>query len=316
MANLIAPSAADRREDHADWLELRAIQSRDQNSSIQDLVQVIRRTGTIEEIDLDDGDEDMLDPGSEKTQVVAVDAFSEIEDRYASCGGDSGFYPFRLESQYIELRTNPAESPYLFLLLLSKFGKDAGPRRSDGAELFELLCVHAAVHYLGGTTSGVESYHFGAPRRSTPPRFVDALNDMCRRMGEGQGCRCDRPTIRDQKDAKLDVTVWRPFHDARPGKLIGFGQCATGKDWADKLTELQPQTFCGMWMLDSPAVPPVRLFFVPFRIENRAWLRAAMHGGIIFDRCRIVAHLHGINGGLANKCVQWTAHVLKEHLRF
>lgn len=314
MPTLTAPSASEGREVHADWLELRALKAADHNSSIQDLVQEIRRTGTIEAIEPDDQPDDPQDRGAEKTQIVAEDAFAEIDDRHTSCGGPRGTYPFRLRPQYIELRPNLSQSVYLFLLALSWFGKDAGPEGTDGARLFELLCVHAAMTYFGGVASRVESYHFGAPRRSTPRSFKIALDEMCHQMGEGQGCRTDRSNLRDQKDAKLDLTVWRPFHDKRPGKLMGFGQCATGHDWTDKLTHLQPEAFCGMWMLDTPAVTPVRLFFVPLRIEQRRWLDATRQGGIIFDRCRIAVHSRGLNKDLIRDCAHWTSYVLKEQL--
>jgi len=124
----------------------------------------------------------------------------------------------------------------------------------------------------------------------------------------------DRSNLSNQKDAKLDLTVWRPFSDNRPGKLMGFGQCATGNDWADKLTQLQPEAFCAMWMLDTPAVTPVRLFFVPFRIEQKQWLDTTQQGGIIFDRCRIAVHACGIGKDLVRKCSDWTTHVLNELL--
>ena len=115
--------------------------------------------------------------------------------------------------------------------------------------------------------------------------------------------------------AKLDLTVWRPFLDRRPGKLIGFGQCATGNDWTDKLTHLQPDAFCSMWMLDYPAVAPIRLFFVPFRIEQRRWLDVARQGGIVFDRCRIANHADGIHKDLRRELSQWTIHVLRKQVR-
>ena len=313
MAALVVPAASEGRTVHADWLELRAIEADDGNSSIQDLIQAIRRTGTIEAIAEDDEDGDPQDSRSERIQAVAEDAFSEIEDRHASCGGHRGTYPFRLRPQYIELRVEkPRDSLYLFLLLLSQFGKDAGPKGADASRLFELVSMDAAAAYFGGSQSGVESYHFGAPRRSTPRKFVDALDEMCRRMGEGKGCRADRHNLSDQKDAKLDLTVWRPFRDDHPGKLIGFGQCATGGDWKDKLTDLHPEAFCGMWMLDTPVVNPVRLFFIPFRVERRQWMDFARRGGIIFDRCRIAGYARQVNRDLMRECAVWSSYVLKE----
>jgi hypothetical protein len=315
MVNLPAPAASEARGFHADWLELCALEAADRNSSIQDLVRAIRQTGTIEALDEDDEPEDPQDRGGERTQAVAEDAFAEIEDRHTSCGGDCGAYPFSVHSQYIELRPDPTKSLYLFQLLLSRFGKDAGPNGTDAARLFELVSLHAAAAYFGGTKSGVGAYHFGSPRRATERSFCGALNEMCRQMGEGEGCRMDRSNVRDQKDAKLDLIVWRPFHDNRPGKLMGFGQCATGRNWADKLTSLQPETFCEMWMLDTPATKPVRLFFVPFRVEQRRWMDVTRQGGIIFDRCRIAVQARGIDRNLMGECAHWTAHVLKEQLK-
>jgi len=321
MPALPSPSATDNPESLADWLELNALQAADQNSSLQDLTQVIRRTGTVEELDSDeddsedDTDDHFPDRGAEQSQRVSEDAFSEIEDRFSSCGGEEKAYPYTVQGQYIELRKKPEESIYLFLLLLSQFGKDAGPPGIDAASLFEKVCIEAARSYFGVLNLGVEGYHFGAPRRSTPKKFADALNEMCARMGEGVGCRLERPRVEDQKDAKLDLVVWRHFPDNRAGKLIGFGQCATGNNWREKISELQPGAFCKLWMKDVLAVDPVRIFFVPFRIEKSRWLEAVLYGGIIFDRCRIAFHTHDIDTDTLRDCGKWTKYVLKKVLK-
>jgi hypothetical protein len=315
MANLSDPPASEDEVVHADWLELKALKSADNSSSIQDLVQVFRRAGTAEAIEEDDQSEYPQDRGAERTQSVAEDAFSEIEDRHQACGGDLRVYPFHLEPQHIEMMGNPEISLYFFLLLLSYFGKDVGPRGTDAAKLFERVSVHAAETYFGGPQANIQSYCFGFPRRSAPRSFIKAVDDLCQKMGEGQGCRLDRPSVKGQKDAKLDLAVWRQFHDNRVGKLIGFGQCATGNNWKDKLTELQPNTFCNMWMRESPSVDPVRMFFVPFRIERHYWMDAARQGGIVFDRCRIAIHCRDIDEHLKGECSVWTAHVLREKIR-
>ena len=183
-----APSASDGPEILADWLELRALDDADQNSSIQDLVQVIRRSGTTDALPGVDDIESSLDRGSEKSQVIAEDAFGEIEDRFSSCGGNNGAYPFIVGSQDIQLRDSPRSS-YLFLLLLSRFGKDAGPKSMDGAKLFEEVSIEAALSYFGGNACEIGTYHFGAPRRSpNPADFVSALNELCRNLGEGVAC--------------------------------------------------------------------------------------------------------------------------------
>src|SRR2546428_4698326 len=128
MPALPSPSATDNPESLADWLELNALRSADRNSSLQDLIQFIRRTGTVEELDSDEDDsEDGIDDhfpdrGAEKSQRVSEDAFTEIEDRLSSCGAEQNSYPYAVKEQYIELRKKPEESIYLFLLLLSQLG--------------------------------------------------------------------------------------------------------------------------------------------------------------------------------------------------
>lgn len=310
-----APSASDGPVVHADWLELRALEAVDQNSSIQDLIQVIRRSGSTDALEDLDVTGSSIDHGSEKSQSIAEDAFGEVEDRFSSCGGRNGTYPFEIGPQNIQLRDT---SPYfyLFLLLLSRFGKDAGPKKMDGAKIFEEVSIQAAKSYFGGSALGAETYHFGAPRRSPKPAdFVSALNEMCRNLEEGVACRMERPNVGLQKDAKLDLAVWHPFCDGRYGKLIGFGQCATGKDWPDKLGELQPVAFCEMWMNDIPTVHPVRLFFVPFRVDKRRWMYYSRLGGIVFDRCRIAFHTGTVTAAVEGKCRKWVSFVSSKYLR-
>ncbi len=138
---------------------------------------------------------------------------------------------------------------------------------------------------------------------------MPALNDLCERLGEGGGARM-RPNSRHQKDAKLDLVVWRPFPDARSGKLVGFGQCAAGADWRDKLSELQPRAFTGQWMTEQLAIEPTRLFFCPFRVERARWPTVVFESGVLFDRCRIALHAAAINDDIVNQCERFTRHVL------
>lgn len=49
---LPAPPASDPPESHADWLELKALREGDNNSSFQDLVQELRRTGSTDGLDV------------------------------------------------------------------------------------------------------------------------------------------------------------------------------------------------------------------------------------------------------------------------
>lgn len=307
--NLSAPAASDPPELQADWLELLALSKDDKNSSLEDLVREHRRSGSTEAVGDPERIEEITDAGSETSQAVAGDAFSELHDRYRACGGYATGYPFDVSERYIQAKRDFRKSIYTFLLLLSKFGKDAGPPGVDTADIFERVSATAAMEYFGGDRGGAKVYLFGFPRRLSPAGFRNALDDLCRQMGEGGGCR-DHPTRKDQKDAKLDLAVWRTFQDLRTGKLIGFGQCATGGDWPQKLTELQASEFCRKWMHDPPTVLPIRLFFVPFRFESKKWDHACIDGGILFDRCRISELARDADDELVASCTAWCENVI------
>lgn len=311
MSNaLVAPAATDGAEAHADWLELLALSKDDKNSSFEDLVRELRRSGSTEALEDFETIEEITDEGSERSQAVAEDALGEVSDRLTACGSHPVSYPFEVQPRYIQARANFDDSVYVFLLVLSTFGKDAGPSTLDGADLFEQVSAYAAEQYLGGADRGAKRYLFGFPRRVSPAGFRDAVDDLCVRIGEGGRSR-NRPTRSDQKDAKLDLVVWRAFDDGRVGKLIGFGQCATGHNWRTKLSELQTPAFWKKWITEPAAVDPVRMFFVPFRVEAIKWDDASIDGGILFDRCRIASLAANLDDALRRSCRRWTRHVLK-----
>ena len=296
--------------EHADWLECLATTRRDHTSSLQALVTELRRSGTIAE-QVDDADlRAQIDAGGDQSHPIAEGAFVELEDRLDAC---SGAYAFEVGSRSIQFKPDTRGDVYPFLLLLSLRGAEAGPTSVNAVKLFEEVCAHAAQTYLGGADQGAESYVFGFPRRTDPKGFKAALDDLCMRMGEGDGCRV-RPTVRDQQDARLDVAAWKPFDDKRRGKIIGFGQCATGTNWRAKLMELQPKVFCAKWMRSMPTVLPLRMFFVPFRVNTYQWDNTCHDGGVLFDRCRLAALSQDVPDGLRTSCGEWVEHVLEQGL--
>lgn len=304
---LVMPSATDTPERHADWLELCALDPTEDGISIREFIRDLKISGTTDAVGrYEEGEDRDLDE-VDICEAIAEDAFAELDDRYKACGGDVGGYPFRLGSSVLEPRPDINRSAYLFMALLSLFGKDAGPADLKGAKLFEELSAKAAEGYIGG-----KAMVFGFPRRIQPKGFADALDTLCRKLGEGR--RHLRPETPDQKDAKLDIVVWKDFADRRAGKLIAFGQCATGNNWNEKVTELpQPNKWCQYWMIDPPAIDPMRIFFVPHRIETNKWLKTNMDGGILFDRCRIAQYTVELDSDLSAQCDKWSSYVISEH---
>jgi hypothetical protein len=311
VPSLAVPSATADPVAHADWLELKAIGARDRNSSVADLTSELRRTGSAEELEDEGQAEESNDRGGETIEPVAESAFQEIEDRNIAC---DGAYPFELGPSHLQLRPYSQGSAYLFLLLLSRFGIGVAPAGLNAAQLFEEVSAVALADYLGGEENEVETLQFGFPRRLAPSGFKAAVENLCERIGEGEGPR-DRPKRSDQKDASLDLLAWRPFADGRRSMVMTWGQCATGGDWHDKLTEMHPDPWCALWLRERPAVLPLRAFFVPRRVELDRWDVAAYKGGILFDRCRIAALAEPLLPlELRRKCRAFSRHVIKEEI--
>jgi len=311
---LTVPSLIDPPEEKADWVELYALKDDDGNASFADLISALGLSGTADAIEEED-DEGPLEELTDEDHYegAAEAAFQEITDRVDACRGVKDGYPFALTNNAVLRRNDSIGSVYCFLLMLSRFGHKAGG--SEGAKLFEELCAEAAKSYFGIDKTHVRSSVFGFPRRVGPAGFARALDALCCELGEGRGAR-QRPNSADQKDAKLDVVAWRSFADGRQGKLIAFGQCATGTDWKNKTTELgQPMDWCRLWMQDTPAVPPIRMFFVPHRISETVWFQTCVNGGILFDRCRIVQHSESVPEDLREQLAEWSVAAVAENLK-
>lgn len=303
------PSSRAPVVEKADYVEFCALTSADHRTSLAEYVGAVRRSGSIEVMDEDEADEDeiLVDPGGEDSEILADEVSVELDDREKGCGG---LYPYTIGINTLEASADAAETAYVFMLLLSMFG-NCGPSDINVTKLFEDMAEEAALSYFGGRGGQVFTYPFGAPRRRSRASFAEAVDELCVKLGEGGGLK-PQLNLADQQDGKLDLAVWTSFPDRRPGQLIGFGQCATGANWKEKVTELRPDSFCKSWMRDDPAIYPVALFFVPFRISARTWQTTSYDGGVLFDRCRIAHHLRRAPSAILDQCAKWSKFVLNE----
>lgn len=318
MKALTVPASTGQPEVLADWMELNALISADGTCSIADLSRALDR-GASDDDDLpdeegdgrdSDGPRPTRDMRGELNLTAAESAFDELERRSVACGPTGYAFEVLKDGHAISLKQQWNETIYAFLLLIGYYVRSA----KNGEKLFEEICAEASASYFGGRAAGTEAYAFGFPRRHPNPKhFPTALDDLCRRLGEGEGA-VNSPNVGNQKDGTLDVVVWRHFADRREGKLIGFGQCATGHtNWRTKLSELQPRAFIDKWVRRPITVLPVRLYFVPWCFDNRSWTERVKDAGIVFDRCRISEFSCDLPTDLKVQCLTWTNQVFAKH---
>ena len=284
----------------ADFAELTAW--RDGGISTTALSRTLQR---IEENDFADGV-----PEEDPTDHHAEEAYSEIEARIQACGGNAG-YPFLIDARGKLARCpgelNCRQLVYLYLLLATRLNMNRNRRHAeiDGASLFEKLCAEVARAYLG---SRAESTVFGTA--SEIGRFQDKVTDLCHKLGEGGGYRNEISS--NARDGKVDVVAWKSFADSWQGKLIIFGQCKTGTEYRDTLTQLQPDTFCANWLRERPAIMPVRAFFISEALSRlgdlarQQWYERSTEAGLLFDRCRTVDFSDGVTDDILEEVRVWT----------
>lgn len=295
------PSVRASKHEIADFAELAGWQKKSMSmTSLSNLF------GRNEENDYSRGvpEEDVADGAAEA-------AYMEIEQRKDACGDG---YPFEITRKGYTLRTNQSadrnlkHNIYKYLLLATRLNMQSNRVHAgiDGTRLFEELAAESGREYLGPRA---ESLVFGAATGSAD--FPGKVNDLCEKMREGNGFLSRSGAPQRAKDGKLDVVVWKPFADKSAGKLIVFGQCKTGASYKESLTHLQPDSFCKKWLHSSPAVPPIRAFFVSEALSRDQWYNDVSDAGLLFDRCRIVEFCDGISEDVLNRVKNWTSAAAK-----
>ena len=271
------PSHSQETPELADWLEMNALVGKAGQVSLDDLRTALKVSSS--------GHIQNVSPEHRTIQLEGIVANVARELAYRSTlAGRS--YPFKLRGSSLErryLNRGRGYSTYAFCLILSHLPWDE--RKIAGyfpERTFEEISCLVAQSYLGG-----ESVRFGWPRvrSQLPSRFGQAVNELSRRVGEGGGYDPLGATA-VEKDGGLDVVAWRTI-DTRSGKLLLFGACATGADWRDKLTELQPMEFCDLYFRWNVAPYPTKAFFTPRIVPSQLWKNYSKRAGLIFDRCRM-----------------------------
>ena len=271
--------------------------------SKQKLVNILARN---DENEIGDGDEDNED----KIRNLIDDLLNEVDRRKKACGRG---YPFQISNGIgTVISLNDKEESkykqrvlaYKFMLLATRINMTSHKIHAnlDGTSLFEPLSANALRNYLGRCKA--KSFIFGTS--ATDRRFKSKVDQLCTKLGEGSGFHNPGGGRVTSKDGKLDIVAWIPFTDERPGKLIVFGQCKTGSNWRDTLSQLQPSAFCQKYMNRSPLVIPQRAFFISEEPDTNKHHEDVIDGGLMFNRCRLVDCSDYLPEELCSQIMQWT----------
>lgn len=285
-ANLPLPSEITDHIVLSDWLELLALLADDGNASHGDLQQALNRLGT------------------DNADSICTASMRELHRRVEAAGKN---YPFTFTGTLLKTKGDWRQyNPYIFCLLLSYCDdKKKRVRNLRHEIMFEHLSCLAAKHYLGG-----EVLRFGSPRDTLPRGFVQALTQVCGTVGEWNCAGGGRSMY--AKDGGLDLVAWKPFPDKQTGKLVIFGHCASGANWEEKISELQPGEFTSRW-LGGDRSPIVKSFFIPHRLASDLFEDRSISAKLFFDRCRIAYWAPNDEFCLITKrtCSRWCETLLK-----
>lgn len=282
MGFLLTPKSSP--DESADYLELRALVDPDHNSSALQLISDVCMGG--EDPGWDQIDDPPKSTWQQEQEALADGALTRLEERIVHCTPRS--YPFRLLGNSIRTQEDAPTAIYSFLLLLSFF-KGKAPDHKHAAKMFEEVAACAAAGYLSGTGAS-ETYVFGFPRRLGPDDFKGAVGHLCGNKCLAEGtANVSASRVEHQKDGRLDLVAWKNFPDKRRGRIIVFGQCATGEDWEEKAFALDPYKWREKWLTEPFLPTPLRAFFVPHFVPEPDWKNVILDGGLLFDRFRIAA---------------------------
>lgn len=276
-----SPSPKATLAEIADYMEVECLLSKERCFSI---VEAAENSGFVE-------DEDEIDSIGTDAYSEFSDALNQIDFRAYST---SNKYPFVAETKMVSINEGCSEYYrilYSFLLFATrwKMGADRIVNQKDGTLLFERLCKEVLSHYFGPYT---KSMVFGTGSESNPNGFENKVKKLLKEFKEkGYQFKYPAGIGHNHKDGGIDLVAFTPFNDERKGHFIAFGQCKTGTSWRDKLGQMNPRSFCDVFLTPPLRFTPISIYMVSEAVDDNWELLASRASGLLLDRTRIVQFL-------------------------
>lgn len=216
--------------------------------------------------------------------------------------------PIIVHEAHIETLGPWRDSPVYWFVHLLALGPSYGDWQHHGGlpsergALFERTVAELVPKRFVGWTVIPSGWSGGAP---------NSLVDVVRNLGTATRSRQRDDEIaqwagRSAKDAGLDLSWFLTFDDARGAYPIFLGQCASGDNWREKLSE--PNLLVWERLLDFVSRPQQGVV-IPFVLPADEFTRRANQvRGVLLDRSRLIPHddqLAELDAGLRQDLVTW-----------
>ena len=270
-----------------DWLEANVL-FEDHELSFTDVIDALIDAHIYDESDM-------------ASQIVSS-AWTELRRRQSWIRRGS---PFSISSSRIErVRSWRQVAAHTFCLLLSlaewyrdwahQFGSDY----TEQGELFEELMKESLTKQFNDWQIKLTGWS-----RTRTQRLRQIVDEVASSLGETTG-NILRWTRENANDAELDLLAYRPFTDGRVGIPVYLMQCASGRNWRDKLHTPRLETWKRIVEFTAE---PKKAFATPFALLDDEFIQScSLVNGMLMDRYRILA--------ASNHKVKWLSSELKEKL--
>lgn len=160
-------------------------------------------------------------------------------------------------------------------------------------DLFEKVVEAICPAMLPGWTA----YRAGWSPNNTK-NIPTIVEELCSRLYVSGAVDVDDWVSAAANDGGLDIVCYRKFEDEREALPVYFLQCASGKNWRNKVST--PNADFWQRILNS-AVQPSTAIVAPFVIGNKELRIAALTGQVVvFDRLRMLSAAQAENVALAD----------------
>ena len=270
----------------ADYLELTAVFSENNQSLSQDIVNVSELGA---ESEFDDVDKEIR-----IREDIAAGAVARMQSRKEVL---TTSYPFDLDALGSVISFTPKESnlghtAYLLSLILSNLcavtpllvGSCMHPTKQEVRKLrqhFQYFATAAIAGEIGGT-----AWSFGFPRPDGTG-FKSKLTEIWDILKDGiVGADPSAPS--NPKDDQIDIFAWREQRDNLPGYLLVAAQVATGAKWKSKSIKSHVNdAFVKRWFKQPPVTTILAYHVIPFARPDDIFRDDVLVVGNLLHRLRV-----------------------------